>query len=85
MTSHAISKTTKRRAVQDSIREDHEAQPRIEALRFVRPDAACGLFELAKRVAKLGLTPSERAHLSALWHREGNGVFFDALLARPIH
>ena len=85
MTSHAISKTTKRRAVQNSIQEDYEAQPRTEALQFVRPDADCGLFELGKRVAKLRLTPSERTHLSALWHQEGNGVFFDAVLARPIH
>lgn len=84
MTSHAISKTTKRRAVQESIQEGHEVQPRVEALRFVRPDAKCGLFELGKRVAKLRLTPSEREHLSELWHSEGNGVFFDALLARPI-
>jgi hypothetical protein len=82
MTSHAIRKTTKRRAVQGSIEEDHEAAPRTEELNFVQPGVACNPLELERRASKLRLTSAERAHLSELWHRAGNGVFFDTLLAR---
>jgi hypothetical protein len=82
MTSHAIRKTTKRRAVQGSVEENHEAEPRIEQLNFVQPGVACDPLELERRASKLRLTSAERTHLSDLWHRAGNGVFFDTLLAR---
>ena len=70
-----------RQAVRNGLREVHEARPRTTFLRHVEPDSSVAFDDLQQRIAKLQPTHADLEHLTELWHQEGNGIFFETVVA----